>query len=96
MGLKFLHEIFYNSQFKKYNCNSTHSYNRNTIPSYIIFPCSTEQVTFFRKHFLVKEITEKKPNQYSLKLVEWLISGIADGITELIVLSFSKLVNYSN
>ena len=37
----FLREIFYNSQFKKYNCNSTHSYNRKIwvdIPSYIIFP----------------------------------------------------------
>ena len=33
-------KIFYNSQFKKYNCNSTHSYNRKIwvgIPSYIIF-----------------------------------------------------------
>ena len=29
MGLKFLHEIFYNSQSKKYNRNSMHSYNRN-------------------------------------------------------------------
>ena len=41
MRLKCLHELFYNSQFKKYNCNSTHSYNRNIwvdIPSYIIFP----------------------------------------------------------
>ena len=40
--LKFLHEIFYNSQFKKYNCNSTHSYNRKIwvdIPSFIIFLC---------------------------------------------------------
>ena len=38
-----MHEIFYNSQFKKYNCNSTHSYNRKIwvdIPSCIIFPCS--------------------------------------------------------
>ena len=36
-------EIFYNSQFKKYNCDSTHSYNRKIwveIPSYIILPCS--------------------------------------------------------
>ena len=43
MRLKFLHETFYNSQFKKYNCNSTHSYNREIwvdIPSYIIFPCT--------------------------------------------------------
>ena len=32
-----------NLQFKKYNCNSTHIYNRKIwvgIPSYIIFPCS--------------------------------------------------------
>ena len=39
-----MHEIFYNSQFKKYNCNSTHSYNRKIwvgIPYYIIFPCLT-------------------------------------------------------
>ena len=38
MGSKFFHEIFYNSQFKKYNCNSMHGYNRNTcvdIPFYI-------------------------------------------------------------
>ena len=41
LRLKFLHDIFYNSQLKNYNCNSTHSYNRKillVIPSYIIFP----------------------------------------------------------
>ena len=37
MRLKFLHEIFYNPLFKKYNFNSTHCYNRN-IPPFIIFP----------------------------------------------------------
>ena len=33
---------FFNSQFKKYNCSSTHSYNRKIwvdIPFYIIFLC---------------------------------------------------------
>ena len=30
LPLKFLHEIFYNSQFKKYYCNSMHSYNRKS------------------------------------------------------------------
>ena len=43
LAIKFLHEFFYNSQFKKFNCNSTHNYNRKIwvdIPSYIIFPCS--------------------------------------------------------
>ena len=42
LRLKCLHEIFYNSQFKKCKCNSTHSYNSKVqvdIPSYIIFPC---------------------------------------------------------
>ena len=28
LRLKFLHEIFYDCQFKKYYCNSTHIYNR--------------------------------------------------------------------
>ena len=40
--LKYLHKIFYNSQFKKMNWNSTHSYNRNIwvdISSHIIFLC---------------------------------------------------------
>ena len=39
LRLNILHEMFYNSQFKKYNCNS-HSYNRKIlvdVPSYIIF-----------------------------------------------------------
>ena len=39
LQLKFLHKIFYNSQLKKYNCNSMHSYNRKIwvdIPSYVI------------------------------------------------------------
>ena len=31
LRLKFLHESFYNSQFKKYNCNSTHSYNNKIL-----------------------------------------------------------------
>ena len=38
-----MHGFSYNSQFKKNNCQSTHSYSRNiwvAIPSYIIFPCS--------------------------------------------------------
>ena len=42
-----MHEIFYNFQFKKYNCNSTHSYNRKIwvdIPSYIIFTCCNKVV----------------------------------------------------
>ena len=48
MRLK-LHEIVYSSQFKKCNCNSTHSYNRKTwvdIPSYIDFHSPT-QVFYF-------------------------------------------------
>ena len=34
-----MHEIFYNFQFKKYSCNSTHSYNRKiwVDTPYIIF-----------------------------------------------------------
>ena len=46
LRLKFLHKMFYNSQFKKYNCNSTRSYNWKIwvgIPSYIKFPC-TQQI----------------------------------------------------
>ena len=40
LAIKIFASIFYNSKFKKYNCNSTHIYNRNSqvgIPSYIIF-----------------------------------------------------------
>ena len=40
-------DIFVNSQFKKYNCNSTHSYNRKIwvdIPSCIIFPWLIEML----------------------------------------------------
>ena len=29
LAVKLLHEIFYNSEFKKYNCNTTHGYNEN-------------------------------------------------------------------
>ena len=54
---------------------------------------STERDTFFRE---VKEITEKNLNEFSLKLVEWLILGIADGIAEHILLSFSSILKYSN
>ena len=42
LAIKLLHETFYNSQFKKYNRNSTHSCSREIwadIPSYIKFPC---------------------------------------------------------
>ena len=49
MRLKFLHEIFYNSQFKKYNSNYLHSYNRTIwvdIPFNIIFPY-TKTICFF-------------------------------------------------
>ena len=40
LAIKIFAWNFCNSQFKKYNCNSTHSYNRKIwvdIPSYIIF-----------------------------------------------------------
>ena len=43
LAIKFLHELFYNSQFKKYNCSSMQSYNRRTradVPSYIIVLCA--------------------------------------------------------
>ena len=41
MQVKFLYDTFYNSQFKKYNFNFTHSYNRNIwfdMSFYIILP----------------------------------------------------------
>ena len=45
--LKILHEVLCNSQFKKYNWNSTNSYDRKiwvAFPSYIALPC-------FSKHW---------------------------------------------
>ena len=47
LAIKITASNFYNSQFKKYNCNSTHSYNRKiwvNIPSYIVFPCMEVQL----------------------------------------------------
>ena len=52
--LKFLHEIFYNSQFRKYNCNSTHSYNRK---SELIFLLTL----YFRREYdqTIKKLSQK-------------------------------------
>ena len=36
LAIKILHEIFYNSQLKKYNCNSTHSYTRKSESTFLL------------------------------------------------------------
>ena len=54
IAIKILASIFYNSKFKKYNCNSTHIYIRNSqvgIPSYIIF----HQIALSMKYSLVEQ-----------------------------------------
>ena len=51
LRLKFLHKIFYNSQLKKYNCNSMHSYNRKIwvdIPSYVISLWKNVELKFIK------------------------------------------------
>ena len=73
MWLKFFHEFSYNSQFKKYNCQSTHSYNRNIwvdVPYYIIFHCSHTSVYF---HLYSSTLIFRTPD-YLISPNFWIIS----------------------